>query len=65
MRSRLIERASAKAVESGKVWLVVSVDAGEYRRFKVVPDEYADSDEFFAFDGAIEALCYPEGTVSR
>jgi CO dehydrogenase/acetyl-CoA synthase epsilon subunit len=61
--TKAVERARLRCAETGEPYCVIEIDKEDYREIIVRKLAYLDDPEFEAFDGAVLAEVYFDGTV--
>lgn len=61
--SFLLTLSKQRAKSTRKLWVIATLDDGEERAFRTLPEEQVHSEEFAAFDGEVIAFIHPDGTV--
>ena len=59
-----INKARELAKQQTISYAVVSMDSGEGRTTRVVPEEYLDDEEFRAFSGKVIKVVNPDGSMA-
>jgi hypothetical protein len=59
-----INKARELAKQQNISYAVVSMDSGEGRTTRVVPEEYLDDEEFHAFSGKVIRVVNPDGSMA-
>ena len=62
MRTLTVKDVISSAKAFGYPWMLCELDYEEGRKTYLKPLRYADEDEFYAFDGKIKSIGYPDGT---
>lgn len=62
-RTALVSRALNMARAANVPYMVAELDHEDTRRQSVHPYSYANYDEFYAFDGKILVIGYPDGST--